>query len=96
MEKHLIQSGECKTEDIIDPLPCPFCKWNKIRVYEAISEEGILKGAKYTYAYCRVCGTRGPNAYNISQDDDENYKVLGKHIGTNRMIFAAIKIQPCP
>jgi len=24
--------------------------------------------------------------------DDEDYEILGKHIGTNRMIFAAIKI----
>jgi hypothetical protein len=24
-------------------------------------------------------------------DDDANYEILGKHTGTNRMIFAAIK-----
>jgi hypothetical protein len=25
--------------------------------------------------------------------EDENYKILGKHIGVNRMTFAAIKIK---
>jgi len=34
----------------------------------------------------REQGYKEPTYY-----DDENYEISGKHIGTNRMIFAAIK-----
>ena len=60
-------------------LPCPFCSWEKIRIIEdEITKEGhCLKGAKYTYCWCKVCGTRGPWAYNV---DDNEHEVIRKCI----------------
>ncbi len=54
----------------ITPLPCPFCGWEKIRVLQSIRKGGIFKGSAYTYAWCKVCGARGPWAYTISCSDD--------------------------
>lgn len=52
-------------------LPCPFCAWERIRIIEdeIKDKDHVLRGSKYTYCWCRVCGTRGPWAYSV--DDDE-------------------------
>lgn len=62
---------ECDTPKM---LPCPFCGWEKIRIFEEEKQEPPLQGSKYTYCYCRVCGTRGPWAYTV----DENMKTVIK------------------
>ena len=58
----------------IEPLPCPFCGWKNIRVIECPKEEGIFRDSLYTYAWCKPCGTRGPWAYNIDDDDETAYR----------------------
>lgn len=57
-----------------NPLPCPFCGHDNIRVYEDEKPKQPLKGSKYTYAHCAVCGTRGPWAYNVDDDEKESYR----------------------
>jgi len=59
--------------DEIEPLPCPFCGWEKIRIIEGPNDNGLLKDSLYTYCWCKVCGTRGPWAYNVEDTDEENY-----------------------
>lgn len=53
----------------IELKPCPFCGWENIRIIESEKENPPLGGSKYTYCWCRVCGTRGPWAYSV--DDSE-------------------------
>lgn len=57
-------------EDIIKPLPCPFCGWTKIRVTEdeIKDQDHMFTGSKYTYCWCKPCGTRGPRAYSVEDD----------------------------
>ena len=52
-------------------LPCPFCGWKKIRIIEDEGKEPPHKGSKFTFCWCKVCGTRGPWAYNVDLEDME-------------------------
>lgn len=64
--------------EIPEALPCPFCGWVKIRVIEEAAKEGMFKGSLYTYCWCRVCGTKGPWAYNVKDDDRKVYDACVK------------------
>jgi len=55
--------------------PCPFCGWKKIRIMEEKQKKSLLKGCKFTYCWCKVCGTKGPWAYSV---DDEMREVVRK------------------
>mgnify|MGYP001616049123 CR=1 FL=1 len=55
------------------PLPCPFCGWENIRIVESPFDNGFFKDSLYTYCWCKVCGTRGPWAFNVEDADEENY-----------------------
>lgn len=56
-------------ESDLEPIPCPFCGWHNIRTIESPMDNGCFKDSLYTYCWCKVCGTRGPWAFNV--DDDE-------------------------
>ena len=58
----------------IEPLPCPFCGHEKIRVNEEKKRKGALKGEKVAFAWCYPCGTRGPSAYVFTTPDDVKYR----------------------
>jgi hypothetical protein len=64
---HALECG-CDAHEIF---PCPFCAWKNIRIIEdEIKEKDhVFKGSKYTFCWCKVCGTCGPWAYSV--DDDE-------------------------
>ena len=61
-------------DDVPKRLPCPFCGWEKIRVVEDEKQDAPLQGSKYTYCFCRVCGTRGPWAYSIGDTTHDDVK----------------------
>ena len=54
-------------------LSCPFCGWEKIRIIERPSDDKLHKDSLYTFAWCKVCGTRGPWAYNVDDDEETVY-----------------------
>lgn len=53
----------------MEALPCPFCSHERILVLEEKQRKGALKGSYFTYCYCPVCGTRGPWAYSLTDDN---------------------------
>jgi len=59
-----------KELEIPECLPCPFCAWENIRVMEdeIRKKEHPLKGSKYTYCLCAVCGAHGPWACSVDDD----------------------------
>ena len=52
----------------LELLPCPFCGYEKIRILEEKTKKGCFKGYLYTFAWCRMCGTKGPWAWSVHDD----------------------------
>jgi len=58
----------------VKALPCPFCAWENIRVNVSKRKSGPLKGSEFSFAWCRVCGCRGPAAYTLGESDETVFK----------------------